>query len=264
MKIPNPTNLFNLGRAFVTANRPELLLGASVVSTVSGVLLAAVGGYKSGYDIAERDIKLQVVGEEKLDRKTIAQLTWMNYLPAAGLTASALGSTVGLHVIHVKEKKQLATMALMAVEQVRNDAANYKQEVLESVGLSPSEDTKDLDKATKKSGIAKAVNRSGELEEMFLVRDRKSGRDIFSNRLRIEDAINNVNRQLARNEAVDLNTFYGYAGFESIPDGDELGWNPGVDVEVKWIKESDIRDDGRPSRPFRLDPEPEDNYDAAH
>jgi hypothetical protein len=264
MKLPNITGLVGIGRAFVTANRPEILFGTSMVTTVAAVVAAARGGYKSGYTVAEEDVKRQVMGQDVLDHKEIAKLTWINYLPAAGLTGGALGATTGLHLVHVKEKKQLAAMALLAVEQVQKEAEEYKQDLLENVGLAKSEDPKELDKASKKSGVAKVVGRSGEIEELFLVRDRRTGRDIFSNRLRIEDAANNVNRQLARNEAVDLNTFYGYAGFESVPDGDDLGWNPGVDVEVKWLKESEIRDDGRPSRPFRLDPEPEENYDPSH
>lgn len=281
MKIPNPAGLISVGRAFVSANRPEILFGTSFVSTAVAVVMAARGGYKSGIQVSEAEVEsvLRKLPEEacvayenevnkpehKLDAKQIAKLTWLNYLPAAGATGVALGSTTGLHLVHIKEKKQLATATLMAMDQVQREAIAYKKEVLESVGVAKSEDQKELDKASKKSGIAKVVNRSGELEEVFLVRDRKTGRDIFSNRLRIEDAMNLVNRQLARGESVDLNTFYGYAGFESIPEGDDLGWNAGVDVEIAWLKESDIRDDGRPSRPFRFSPEPEENYDlGAH
>jgi len=264
VNIPNIGGLVSIGKAFVAANRPEILLGTSIVSTLGAVVMAARGGYKSGYTVAEEDIKRQAVGQDKLMQKEIAQLTWINYLPAAGATLGSVGATAGLHLVHVKEKKQLVAGALMAIEQVRKEGEEYREEFTKQLGIAPVEDQKALDKASKKGSAVMGVNRSGELEEMFLVRDRKTGRDIFSNRLRIEDAVNLVNRQLTRNEAVDLNTFYGYAGFESIPDGSDYGWNPGVTVDVKWIKESDIRDDGRPSRPFRLDPEPEDNYDPTH
>lgn len=255
----------SIGKAFVAANRPEILFGTSIVSTLGAVVMAARGGYKSGYTVAEEDVKRQVGGEDKLDRKEIAKLTWINYLPAAGATLGAVGSTTGLHLVHVQEKKQLAAAALIAIDQVRKEGEELRDDITKSLGVSATEEQKDLDKAAKKAGITMGVNRSGELEEMFLVRDKKTGRDIFSNRLRIEDACNLVNRQLSAGEAVDLNTFYGYAGFESIPEGDDLGWNPKIgNVEIGWIKESDIRDDGRPSRPFRLVPEPEDNYDPNH
>lgn len=260
----NLSGLASVGKAFVAANRPEILFGTSIVSTVGAVVMAARGGYKSGYTIGQEDVKRLAVGQDVLKSKEIAQLTWINYLPAAGATVGALGSTTGLHLVHIKEKKQLATAALIAMDQVRKEGEELKKELSNSLGVAVSEDPKELDKAAKRAGVAKVVNRSGELEELFLVRDRKTGRDIFSNRLRIEDAMNLVNRQLARKESVDLNTFYGYAGFESIPEGNDLGWNAGVDVDIKWIKESDIRDDGRPSRPFRFDPEPEENYEPNH
>lgn len=263
MNIPNIGGLMSIGKAFVAANRPEILFGTSIVSTLGAVVMAARGGYKSGQQVLEAEIERGFSDPNfKLTTKEIASLTWINYLPAAGATLASVGSTTGLHLVHVKEKKQLVAGALMAIEQVRKESEEYREEFTKQLGIAPVEDQKALDKASKKGSAVMGVTRSGELEEMFLVRDRKTGRDIFSNRLRIEDAMNLVNRQLTRNEAVDLNTFYGYAGFESTPDGNDLGWNPGVTVEVKWIKESDIRDDGRPSRPFRFNPEPEDNYDA--
>jgi hypothetical protein len=79
VKIPNPTGLISLGKAFIQANRPELLLGASIVSTVSGVILAARGGYKSGQQVLQQEIdtKTEMTTREK------AKLTWINYLPAA-------------------------------------------------------------------------------------------------------------------------------------------------------------------------------------
>lgn len=256
--------VMSIGKAFVAANRPEILLGTSIVSTVGAVVMAARGGYKSGYEIGQEDVKRMAVGQDVLEPKEIMSLTWMNYLPAAGATLGSVGATTGLHLVHVKEKKQLVAASLMAIDQVRKEGEDLREELSRSLGVAASEDPKDLDKASKKSGIAKVVNRSGELEELFLVRDQKTGRDIFSNRLRIEDAVNLVNRQLARKEAVDLNTFYSYAGFESVPDGNDLGWNPGVDVEVHWIKESAIRDDGRPSRPFQLRPFPEEDFEVGN
>lgn len=263
MKLPNPAGLITVGKAFVSANRPELLFGTSIVTTVAAVVAAARGGYKSGYAIAEEDIKQQVVGGEKLNRKEIAQLTWLNYLPAAGITAGALGSTTGLHLVHVKEKKQLAAAALIAIDQVQKEATAYKKDVLDSVGLSPTEDPKDLDKASKKSGVAKIVHTDGEIEELYLVRDEFTGRDVYSNKHRIEEAIIDLNNQLVYGEAVDLNTFYSYAGYGNVPLGDDYGWQSGERVDVRWLDNTN-RDDGRPVRPFTFRPAPSDNFNQVH
>lgn len=252
MKIPNPTGLITVGRAFVSANRPELLFGTSIVTTVAAVIAAARGGYKSGYTVAEEDIKRQVVGQDVLDRKEIAQLTWLNYLPAAGITGAALGSTTGLHLVHVKEKKQLAAATLIAIDQVQKEAAAYKKDVLESVGLAKSDDPKELDKAAKKSGIALVEDSDGFIEERYLVRDVRTGRDIWSNKLKIEEAILQINQALA-NDDVEINQFYKAAGFNTIPDGESYGWSAGLMVGLEW--DSTVRDDGRPVRTFLLSPE---------
>jgi hypothetical protein len=258
VKIPNPAGLFALGRTIISTNRPEILFGASIVSTVSGVILAARGGYKSGYTIAEEDIKRQVIGQDKLEVKDIAKLTWINYLPAAGMTLGAVGSTTGLHLVHVKEKKQLAAATLMAVEQIRKDADQYKKEVLESVGLAKSEDPKELQRVANKSGIAKVVTRDGEVEELYLIRDMKTQRDFWSNKNRIEDALIETNKRLGL-EDVELNYFYTTAAIGAIPEGDNLGWNAGTYLGLEWDLVS--RDDGRPVKTFLFSPEPSSGWD---
>lgn len=252
MKIPNPTGLIAVGKAFVSANRPELLFGTSVVTTVAAVIAAARGGYKSGYAIAEEDIKRQVVGQEVLDRKEIAQLTWLNYLPAAGITGAALGSTTGLHLVHVKEKKQLAAATLIAIDQVQKEAAAYKKDLLESVGVAQTDEPKEVEKASKKSAIAKVVDEYGFADERYPVRDVKTGRDIWANKRIIEDAVLRLNQRLA-NEDTELNQFYMDAGFETVPDGEEHGWNAGTYVGLEW--DTTVNDKGFPVRTFLFTPE---------
>lgn len=257
MKLPNISGLYGVGKAMVAANRPEILFGTSLVTTVAAVVAAARGGYKSGYTVAEEDIKNLAVGGERLDRKDIAKLTWINYLPAAGLTGGALGATTGLHLVHVKEKKQLAAIAVLAIEEGKKEAQKYKQEVLELVGKTEDpEDPKENKKAAKKGSLIAVENSDGRREELYLVRDAKTGRDIWSNKLRIENAMLELNQRL-QNDACELNQFYKDAGFNGIPDGEEFGWNKGEYVGLEWPDELvTITDDGLPVRSFRFATEP--------
>jgi len=256
IKLPNISGVVGVGRAFITANRPEILFGTSMVTTVAAVVAAARGGYKSGYTVAEEDIKNLAVGGEKLDRKDIAKLTWINYLPAAGLTGGALGATTGLHLVHVKEKKQLAAAAILAMEQMKKEAEEYKNDVVQQLGVSKTEDPKDLKAAAKKSGVAAVENSDGRREELYLVRDDKTGRDIWSNKLRIESAMLELNQRL-QNDPCELNQFYKDAGFNGIPDGEEFGWNKGEYVGLEWPDELvTVTDDGLPVRTFRFATEP--------
>lgn len=257
MKLPNISGLYGVGKAVVAANRPEILFGTSLVTTLAAVVAAARGGYKSGYTVAEEDIKNLAVGGEKLDRKDIAKLTWLNYLPAAGLTGGALGATTGLHLVHVKEKKQLAAVAILAIEEGKKEAQKYKQEVLEMVGVTADEeDPKENKKAAKKGSLVAVENSDGRREELYLVRDVKTGRDIWSNKLRLESAMLELNQRL-QNDPCELNQFYKDAGFNGIPEGEEYGWNKGEYVGLEWPDELlTVTDDGLPVRGFRFATEP--------
>lgn len=259
IKMPNIKGLVTVGKAAVAAHRPEILFGTSIVTTVSAVVAAAVGGYKSGqavmkaehpsYDWDQTDVKLDV--KEKI------QLTWLNYLPAAGLTAGALGSTTGLHIVHVKEKKAIAAAALMAVEEVREQAQDYISDIQKAVDDNVDEDTrKKIDDETARNYVSRQVD----ADQLYLVKDEFTGRTFYGTENKIQNAINEVN-SLLNNRDVELNTFYVWAGIPEIQDGDEYGWNNRDFVTISW--EDTHLDDGRPVRAFTFRPKPKKGYEGA-
>lgn len=269
MNLPDLSRLSGLvavGKTFLSTHRPEILLGTSIATTLGAVVAAARGGYKSGQEVLSKEYGLDETWAkyEQLDLKQKAELTWVNYLPAAGLTAGALGSTTALHLVHVKEKKALATAALAAVDEVKKEFRKYEEE--ESVGVvSTEERQKILAERAEKTPIGTEQNShiqysDGFLEELYLVRDDKTGRDIWSSENRIQEAVNNVNKWIASHGDCELNTFYSAAGFNHTPDGDDWGWS-GDFVELKW----DLiqRDDGRPVRRFKFRTQPTQGYDRA-
>jgi hypothetical protein len=230
---------------------------------VASVVAAARGGYKSGQQVllAEMGIDPEVdppVLTNELSNKEKAQLTWINYLPAAGLTASALGATTGLHIVHVKEKKALAATALLAIEEVKKEAGKYEK-ALQEVGIAKSDNPEELEKAADKKGVARVMDTDGVLEELYLVRDGRTGRDIWSSEERIRRAILDVNEQLMREGDCDLNYFYTYAGYQILDEDAELGWS-GEKVDV--IFKNNVRDDGRPVREFTFRPKPKSGHQS--
>ena len=184
IKLPNIKGLVTVGKAAVAAHRPEILFGTSIVTTISAVVMAGVGGYKSGQQVMRKEYPI-LEGAEKteLDVKEKIQLTWLNYLPAAGLTGAALGSTTGLHLVHVKEKKAMAAAALMAIEEVKEQSKAYVDDVMDAV--EKNTDAKTLDQIEKDvvdpdgDGVITVQNTDHEVEELYLVRDGKTGRDIW-------------------------------------------------------------------------------------
>jgi len=257
VKLPNISGLVGVGKAFVMANRPEILFGASIVTTVASVVAAARGGYKSGQQVLVQEYGLEdgmIPKREELSTKEKAQLTWINYLPAAGLTVGALGATTGLHIVHVKEKKALAATALMAIEEVKKEAKKY-EEALHDAGMTIKDDEKSLEAASDEKGVARVLNGDGEIEERYLVRDAKTQRTIWSNKSIIDEAILECNEQLSPQGDGDceLNFFYTQAGFNNIPDGGDLGWS-GEKLALTW--KNVVLDDGRPAREFTFRPAP--------
>lgn len=260
MKLPNIAGLVGVGKAFVMANRPEILFGASVVSTLAAVVAAAKGGYEARGLVDEAELDRVQSAQPALTLKEKASLTWLCYLPAAGLTVGSVGSTTGLHLVHVKEKKQLAAAALMAIEQVRTEANQYVDDIKAAVveNSTPKKieaiDNAVMEKqADRNNGVAFTQNSDGDIEELYLVRDAKTGRDIWSNQARIEGALLEANRLLLTEGSCDLDTFYSYAGFNTIPDGGSTGWS-GEEIDIIW--DNQTRDDGRPVRQFTFRPAP--------
>lgn len=267
-KLPRVGGLVTIVKGFTMAHRPELLLGTSIASTLGAVVLAAKGGYESGQQVMraeyeDLDLESPDGKSRELDVKEKIQLTWMNYLPAAGATTASIGATSALHLVHVKEKKALAQAAMAAIEEVRAESKAYVDDLVKAVEGNTDEATQQAiaDDAIDpdRDGKADALqNTNHEVEELYLVRDGKTGRDIWSNERRIEEAVNNINNWVAKHGDCDLNTFYSNAGFESIPDGDDWGWS-GAFVELKWDEVR--RDDGRPVRRFAFRTDPEKGYD---
>lgn len=274
MKLPDLSRakgLVAIGKTFVAARRPEILFGASVTATVASVVLAAKGGYEArGIIDAETERRFKEEKSRPLTKQEMFNLTWHCYTPAALTTLGALGSTTGLHLVHVKEKKAIATTALAAIEEVKSQAKQYADDLAESIqeNVELTDEQKEAvqnslneKNADRNGGVGLIQNTDGEIEELYLVRDAYSGRDIWSNQHRIEDAIIESNNILNGSDGVDLNFFYNQAGFASLPHGNTIGWS-GALITLEW-KETK-RDDGRPVREFTFRPPPSKGYDDAH
>lgn len=257
MKIPNLKGLAGVAKTFVMANRPELLFGTSIAATLGSVVLAAKGGYDAGQKVMEAEHPSYDLTkpEVPMDLKQKAQLTWLCYMPSAVTTIGALGATTGLHLVHVSEKKALVQTALGAIEEVKDAAREFEEERNGA-----------FEANANKAGKVKIENTDGEIEEMYLVRDPITGRDIWSNQTRIEAAVLETGNQVNGSGCVPLNWFYEGAGFGRVNLGEELGWS-GVLPEIRWHDKngqpiSYIRDDGRPVKGFRFHPEPTKDWDT--
>lgn len=257
MKLPNVGRLVGVGKALVMANRPEILLGSSIAAGLTSTLLAARGGYKSGIQVANAEL----ASEELLTLQEKTFLTWKNYAPAAGAYIVGLGSTVGLHWVHIKDKKALVATGLAAVEEARTELKDYIDDIKDSVEENTTDKalTKIKDSVTERQIDRMEAASDGILEPKYVLRDKHSGNHHWGNRNDIIDAVTELNRSIVDNGDADLNTFYNHAGWSDTDHGGEVGWTGGQRVTVRWSLCT--RDDGMPVAQFQLEPAPIKDYD---
>lgn len=267
MNIPNLSKLkgaFNVGKAVVAAHRPEILLATSVVGGIASTILGAKGGWDARGIVEEEKVNRDDGLGVELTKSEIANLTWKCYVPAGVALVGSVGSTTGLHLVHVKEKKALVTAGAIALEEAREKFKAWEKG--ETVGvLSDDEKQAILEERAERVPIGSnrsshIENTDGEIEEMYLVRDMRTGRDIWSNRHRIEDALIEVNNVLSGSGDVEVNHFYRHAGFGTLPEGNKFGWS-GCLVGLEW--DTTVRDDGRPVRTFSFQPSPETGFEPS-
>lgn len=264
MQLPNVVGLMNVGKSFVKANRPEIMLGASLAASIGSTVMAAIGGFRSGKQVAA----LELVKGEPLTKTEIVSETWTNYAPAGGMLVGAVASTVGLHAVHIKEKKAIIATALAAVEEVRSEAKAYIETLNESVEDHTTEKGREkirqavLEKsADRNGGIAKIMSSDGLITELYICRDARTGRDIWSNDQSVREALLEVQTELSRHGEAPLNMFYSHVGLNDIPDGEDYGWFGSDKISMEWS--ASVRDDGRPVRVFAFNPEPTKGYDKS-
>jgi hypothetical protein len=273
VKIPNVTGLVKVGKTFIMANRPEILFGASVTATLASVVMAAKGGYEArgiidnarmkGVASPEPPFDTYLEYKEEFEKKMPdlplkekIQLTWLCYMPAAVTTITAIGSTTGLHIVHVKDKKMMAQAGLAAIEEVKNSAKQYEKDVKEAIEENAGAKTKEK----IENAIEEKQEASSSRDPLYYVRDARTGRAFRSTESRIQASINEVNHLLNNHKDVSVNDFYVWAGVPEVEGGDEMGWS-GTFVTLTW--EDEHEEDGTPVREFSFSPRPKEGFDDA-
>ena len=97
---PRLKGLIKIGKNFVAANRPEILFGTSVVSTVAACGLSAKAGYEArglvDAEQARRDKEPGYISEEfrtPMTTKEKIQVGWKPFVPAGAALATSIGAT---------------------------------------------------------------------------------------------------------------------------------------------------------------------------
>ena len=257
-------------KTIVTANSPVLLVGTAIAGVVTTGLLAAKGGYKARGIIDDERMRRVASPEPPFDtfleyKKTFdekvpeltlqekVQLTWLCYAIPALTGTSTIAATIGVHTIHMKRHAAIAGLYAMATNKL--DAYSDKAE--EMLGAKKSQVlTNELaqKEVDKNPIIDNEVIITGHGAELCY--DEWSGRYFLGSLAKIENAINEINRQLIDEGDANMNDFYDELGLGPIPIG-QYGWS-GSKISGKFG--STTSSDGRAAISIRFHETPKEDY----
>lgn len=235
----------NLGGALksaktvITANSPQLLVGAALVGIVSTGVLAAKGGYKARGIIDEAEAaraqhelnpetgEVDELPGEPLTLTEKVQLTWLCYAAPGVAAASSIAAVVGLHGIHTKRHASMA--ALYAVSQNKLD--DYREKAEELLGSKKAQTLNDHmaqksvdgDPPNEDYSDVVITGRGNEL-----MQDGFSKRYFLSDVPSVEIAFAKLAGKIESGGDASLNDYYDLIGMEPLNDADiglRYGWS---------------------------------------
>lgn len=230
----------NFGK-WADKNSPAILLVVGITGFVATTVLAVKETPKAVKKIEESEKELDCIREaiedctdEEEDLKKTYKKEKVNlylntakdmailYGPAALL---AVSSTLCLVKSHKIESGRLTavTTAYQISEVARKE---YKDKVLEVLGEKKEHEIRDaINKDRVKNDPPDKESDVYNSTQDTLCYDSMSGRYFRSNKTRLEQAANKLNRRLMNEMYISLNEFYDEVNLDHIRLGDELGWN---------------------------------------
>lgn len=251
------TNFIDTAKKTVSRRSPEILIALGVTGFVSTTVLAVKATPKALRLIEERK------KEERTDKLTAletVQTTWKCYVPAAVTGAASIACVIGANSVNVKRNAALAT-AYKLSETAFNE---FKAKTLETVGEKKVQTIKEKiaqDKVDKnppgEGGKTVIITGNG----TSLCYDGMYGQYFESSMDAIDKAVNRLNRKMFREQYVSLNDFYSELGVDTIPAGDDVGWNISKDGEISIEYSTAISKDGRPCLVMQYTVAPKYDYE---
>ena len=187
---------------------------------------------KDPIEVHEDDYYLTT--REKID------LTWKEFLPAAGVAVVTIACMVAANRIGARRVAALATAYTIAEKA----ALQYRDKVVETIGKKKEEGVR---AAIAQEEIDRhPINRETVFVEgggSDLFRDSWSGRYFNSTKMALEKAAVEINRQLNNDYSATLSDFYDLIGLDRTQESDEIGWNSDchLELEFNWGSTADDR-----------------------
>lgn len=246
--------------AMASKHSPELLTAFGIASMFTGVVMAVHATPKAIDIIKARE-------EEKggaLSKPEVVAAAWKPYIPTAVFCAVAVICFVGANAISKNRCAALTAAYTLSETALRE----YTQEVKEAVGEKKEQEihTKVIQKRINKTPVDEdTITCEGALtdpdNERTRCYDAFTGEYFWSDRAKIDRAVNDINRMMLTEDWVSMNDFYDSLGRERTKLGDLLGWSNRRGLSSVTARySSHLAPNGRPCLAFCFDVLPEYEY----
>lgn len=241
--------------AAASKHAPELLTAFGIANMLTGLVLA-VRATPKAVDI------IRAEEEEKgkaLTKPEVVAVAWKPYIPTAVFCTVAVICFIGANAVNKNRCAALTAAYTLSETALRE----YTEEVKEAVGEKKEQEihTKVVQKKIDKV----PVNENDIIitgEERTLCYDAFAGRYFYSDRIKIDKAVNELNRMILNDDFASLNDFYDLVGLESTKMGDMLGWSGRNAVSVNARYSSHLASDGRPCLAVSFNVAPKYEYNT--
>ena len=216
-------------------NSPAILTAFSVTGTVATA-------YLTGKAVLKADEILRHMEDETdpLTTKEKVNLTWKQFIPAAGAAVVTIACMVAANRIGARRVAALATAYGLAEKA----ALQYKDKVVETLGKKKEEGIRaamaqdEIDQHPINRETVYVENGGGDL-----FRDSWSGRYFNSSKVALERAAVSINQNLNNDYSATLSDFYDLIGLDRTDESDMIGWNSEchLELEFNWGNTPDDR-----------------------
>lgn len=158
----------------------------------------------------------------QLEPLEVVKVTWKYYIPTFAMITIATGCIIGAYSVNIKRNAALATAYTLSEAALKE----YKDKMIETVGEEKAEEIKQSilkDKVTKRPVDSETLHNPNNGDVLCL--DTLSGRYFYSNKNKLDSAVNEINRMMRNETYISLNTFYDQIGLDDVAIGELLGWH---------------------------------------
>lgn len=212
---------------FAKENEPAILTGAGV----AGLFITAWMAFKispRAHEIIERHRNnVQNGADNKEEAVQLVKDIAPVVLPTVGMAVATSAAIIGSHNVSSKRLAVLSAAYSMS-ESALKDYQNKIIEIFDEKKASKIKESLSQDKLDKRNVDTSNLNASDVIitgDGDVLCMDHYTRRLFRSNAQKIGQAVNELSADLQTDMYVSLNDFYEKLGLDSVPMGDDFGWN---------------------------------------